>query len=98
MTANDPVEQEKDVKFTSLLANLVIFHNTLDIANVVRQLQAEGWVIDPLDLAQISPYLTEHIMRFDEYSTHELGITSDDYDAHLDVDFSALGKDEAAAA
>ncbi|MFC9635082.1 Tn3 family transposase [Streptomyces mirabilis] len=53
---NDPVEQEKDVKFTSLLANLLIFHNTLDIADVVRQLQAEGEVIDPLDLAQISPY------------------------------------------
>ncbi len=52
------------VKFTSLLANLVIFHNTLDIADVVRQLQAEGWEIDPLDLAEISPYLTEHINRF----------------------------------
>ncbi|MEV6957235.1 Tn3 family transposase [Streptomyces sp. NPDC051183] len=96
--ANDPVEQEKDVKFTSLLANLVIFHNTLDIADVVRELQAEGEVIDPLDLAQISPYLTEHIMRFGEYSTHELGITPDDYDTQLDVDFSALGKDVAEAA
>ncbi|WUS53556.1 transposase (plasmid) [Streptomyces mirabilis] len=93
MAANDPVEQEKDVKFTSLLANLVIFHNTLDIADVVRQLQAEGWIVDPLDLAQISPYLTEHIKRFGEYSTHDLGITPDDYDAHLDVDFSVLGDD-----
>lgn len=98
VTANDPVEQEKDVKFTSLLANLLIFHNTLDIAEAVRQLQAEGQVIDPRELAQISPYLTEHIMCFGEYSRHELGITPDDYDAHLDVDFSALGKDEAVAA
>ncbi|MBV9139992.1 MAG: Tn3 family transposase [Pseudonocardiales bacterium] len=98
VTANDPVEQEKDVKFTSLLANLVIFHNTLDIADVVRELQAEGWIVDPLDLAQVSPYLTEHIKRFGEYSTHELGITPEDYDAHLDVDFSVLGEDEAAAA
>ncbi|WP_406356922.1 Tn3 family transposase [Streptomyces sp. NBC_01635] len=98
VAVNDPVEQEKDVKFTSLLANLVIFHNTLDIADVVRQLQAEGQVVDPLDLAQISPYLTEHIMRFGEYSTHELGVTPDDYDAHLDVDFSVLGEEEAVAA
>ncbi|MYU06102.1 hypothetical protein GTY81_19910 [Streptomyces sp. SID8366] len=30
------------MKFTSLLANLVIFHNTLDIADVVRELQAKG--------------------------------------------------------
>lgn len=48
---NDPVEQEKDAKFTSLPANLVILHNTLDIAEMVRQLQAEGWEIDQLDLA-----------------------------------------------
>ncbi|MEV6949043.1 Tn3 family transposase [Streptomyces sp. NPDC051172] len=41
----------------------MIFHNTLDIADVVRQLQAEGWEIDPLDLADISPYVTEHINR-----------------------------------
>ncbi|WSD74749.1 transposase (plasmid) [Streptomyces sp. NBC_01591] len=44
VAANNPVEQEKDVKFTSLLANLVIFHNTLDIADVVRELQAEAFV------------------------------------------------------
>jgi hypothetical protein len=36
----------------------------------------EGWEIDPEDLAHISPYLTEHINRFGEYSTHELGSTS----------------------
>lgn len=28
VAANDPVEQEKDPKFTSLLANLMIFHDT----------------------------------------------------------------------
>ncbi|WP_331720547.1 Tn3 family transposase (plasmid) [Streptomyces sp. NBC_00161] len=98
VAANDPVEQEKDVKFTSLLANLVIFHNTLDIADVVRELQAEGRLVDPLDLAQVSPYLTQHIKRFGKYSTHELGLTPDAYDAHLDVDFSVLGNDAATAA
>ncbi|MFB7512990.1 Tn3 family transposase [Streptomyces sp. NPDC056144] len=98
VAANDPAEQEKDVKFTSLLANLVIFHNTLDIADVVRELQAQGRAVDPLDLAQVSPYLTEHIKRFGEYSTHELGITPDAYDARLDVDFSVLGDEKATAA
>ncbi|MEV8529775.1 Tn3 family transposase [Streptomyces sp. NPDC052000] len=97
VAANDPVEQEKDAKFTSLLANLVIFHNTLDIADVVREL-AEGRPVDPLDLAQVSRYLTEHIKRFGEYSTQELGITPDDYDARLDVDFSVLGDDDKVAA
>lgn len=49
----------------------MIFHNALDIAEIVRQLQEEGWTIDPEDPAHISPYLTEHIRRFGEYSTHE---------------------------
>lgn len=35
---------------------------------------------DPEDLAHISPYLTEHINRFGEYSPHELGIQPDAYD------------------
>ncbi|MFI2764778.1 Tn3 family transposase [Streptomyces echinatus] len=75
----------------------MIFHNTLDMADVVRELQVEGRPVDPLDLAQVSPYLTEHIKRFGEYSTHELGIAPDDYDARLDVDFSVLGDEKAAA-
>lgn len=40
------------------------------------------------DLAHISPYLTEHINRFGEYSTHELGIQPEAYDPKLDVDFT----------
>ncbi|MFF9819080.1 Tn3 family transposase [Streptomyces sp. NPDC014006] len=44
---NDPVEQEKTAKFNALLSNAVIFHNALDIAEIVRQLQAEGMDIAP---------------------------------------------------
>ncbi len=42
---NDPTEQEKLIKFNTLLANLVIFHNALDIIDIVRGLVAEGWTI-----------------------------------------------------
>ncbi|MFE7941952.1 Tn3 family transposase [Streptomyces griseoincarnatus] len=59
ITDNDPVEQEKTAKFNALLTNAVIFHNALDIAEIVRQLQEEGHIVDPEDLAHISPYLTE---------------------------------------
>ncbi|MFF0220060.1 Tn3 family transposase [Streptomyces vinaceus] len=90
--------KETTSKFTSLLANLVIFHNTLDIADVVRQLQAEGWEIDPVDLAEISPYLTEHINRFGVTSTHELGIPPENYDTRLDVDFTTLDTERVPAA
>ncbi|GHF17477.1 hypothetical protein GCM10014715_85700 [Streptomyces spiralis] len=39
---NDPVEQEKAMKFNALLTNAVIFHNALDIAEIVRQLLEVG--------------------------------------------------------
>lgn len=93
---NDPVEQEKTAKFNALLSNAVIFHNALDIAEIVRQLQAEGMDIAPEDLAQLSPYLTEHIRRFGEYSIHELGDEPDAYEPRLDVDFTPLRGDEPA--
>ncbi|MFJ2868280.1 Tn3 family transposase [Kitasatospora sp. NPDC087314] len=95
---NDPVEQEKAVKFNALLTNCLIFHNTLDIAQAVRELQAEGWNVDPEDLAEVSPYLTEKIMRFGEYSTHELDLAPEAYEPHLDVDFTKLDPQEFVAA
>ncbi|MET7861451.1 Tn3 family transposase [Streptomyces sp. NPDC005318] len=75
-----------------------MFHNTLDIAQAVRDLQAEGWKIDPEDLAEVSPYLTEKIMRFGEYSTHELDLPPEAYEPHLDVDFTKLDPQDLAAA
>lgn len=88
---NDPIEQEKAMKFNALLTNdLLIFHNALDIAEIVRQLLKERWEIDPGDLAHISPYLTEHINRFGEYSTHEVGSQPEAYDPKPDVDFTPL--------
>ncbi|MFD3423762.1 Tn3 family transposase [Streptomyces decoyicus] len=85
---NDPIEQEKTMKFNALLTKAVIFHNALDSAEIFRQLLEERWEIDPEDLAHISPYLTGHINRFGEYSTHELGIRPEAYDPKLDVDFT----------
>ncbi|GED90754.1 hypothetical protein [Streptomyces sp. 6-11-2] len=56
---------------------------------MVRELQAEGRPVDPLDLTQA--YLTEHIKQFGEYSPTSSASPPDDYDARLDVDFSVLG-------
>ena len=74
----------------SLLTNAVIFHNALDIAEILRQLLEVGWEIDPENLAHISPYMTEHIKGFGEDRTHELGIAPEAYDPKLDVDFTPL--------
>jgi hypothetical protein len=40
---NDPAEQEKIIKFNTLVANCVIFHTALDMTAVIRQLTEEGW-------------------------------------------------------
>ncbi|MBB4980882.1 threonine dehydrogenase-like Zn-dependent dehydrogenase [Streptomyces sp. SFB5A] len=56
-------------------------------------LSEEGYVIDPEDLAHISPYPTEHVRRFGEYSTHELDLVPEAYDPHPDVGFSPLRGD-----
>jgi TnpA family transposase len=69
---NDPAEQEKLIKFNTLLANLVIFHNALDIMDAVRGLVAEGWRITANQLAALSPYTRAHISRFGAYATDEL--------------------------
>ena len=55
---------------------------------VIRQLVAEGWQVTAEDLAQLSPYLTSHILRFGAYATDELHIPPDVFDPALDeVDF-----------
>ncbi|MFD6274919.1 Tn3 family transposase [Streptomyces sp. NPDC060209] len=60
---------------------------------IVRQLLDEGEKVAPEDLAQVSPYLTEHIRRFGEYSTRELADEPDAYDPRLDVDFTPIRGD-----
>ncbi|MGI8429765.1 MAG: Tn3 family transposase, partial [Solirubrobacteraceae bacterium] len=50
---NDPAEQEKIIKFNTLLANCVIFHTALDMTAVLRQLASEGWEITAAGLAAL---------------------------------------------
>ncbi len=52
---NDPAEQEKLIKFNTLLADLVIFHNALDIMDVVRGLVPSApWAGSPPTSARAS--------------------------------------------
>jgi Tn3 transposase DDE domain len=88
---NDPEEQEKLIKLNTLLANLVIFHNALDIMDVVRELVAEGWTITAAELAALSPYLRAHISRFGAYATDELTHQPEAFNPVLkEVDFTAV--------
>jgi TnpA family transposase len=85
---NDPEEQEKILKFSTLLTNVVIFHTTLDMMMVIRELLAEGWTIALEDLAVLSPYLAR-IQRFGVYATDELELTPEPFDARLGLDLTS---------
>jgi len=64
---NDPEEQEKIIKYNDLIANAVIFHNAVDLTDVLRDLKREGYLLTREDVMVLSPYMTSHIKRFGDY-------------------------------
>ena len=67
IATNEPETQEKMIKYNQLIANLVIFHNVVDLTGVLKQLRKEGYPLNRADVASLSPYLTAHIKRFGDY-------------------------------
>jgi TnpA family transposase len=67
ITAGDPVEQEKRIKYLNLVANAIMLQNVADMTDVLYQLAQEGFQITQAMVSRLSPYLTEHIKRFGEY-------------------------------
>jgi len=67
IASNDPEQQEKTIKYGDLIANAVIFHNVVDLTEVLLQLRKEGFFWEREDSAALSPYLTSHIKRFGDY-------------------------------
>ena len=64
---NDPIEQEKIIKYNDLIANAVIFHNVVDLTDILSDLKREGHLVTRDDVAVLSPYMTSHIKRFGDY-------------------------------
>ncbi|GAB3319564.1 Tn3 family transposase [Luteimonas notoginsengisoli] len=64
---NDPLEQEKAVKYNDLVANAVIFHNVVEQTRIIKTLIRAGWKITQEDVATLSPYVTSHVKRFGDY-------------------------------
>ena len=60
-------EQRKVIKYNHLVANMVILHNVVGMSRVLKQLQAEGVLINQEVLAGLAPYRMEHINRFGDY-------------------------------
>ena len=61
------LEQEKQLKYTSLLTNCVILDNTIELSAALNALVQEGWQLTSEDLATLSPYQTRLIKRFGNY-------------------------------
>lgn len=67
ITDNDPVEQEKRLKYLDLVASAVILQNTVDMTGVIRSLSAEGFKINRRMLATMSPYINRNLKRYGDY-------------------------------
>jgi Tn3 transposase DDE domain len=50
------------------VANCLIFHNLCSLTRLVQALERRGETVPEDAIAAISPYLTEHINRFGDYT------------------------------
>jgi TnpA family transposase len=65
--SGDPVEQEKQLKYASLVGNAIMLSNVADMTGVLSSMAAEGHRVTPGLVACLSPYIREHIRRFGQY-------------------------------
>ncbi len=66
--SGDPVEQEKQLKYASLVANAVMLSNVADLTAVLSGMAADGHAVTPALAAGLSPYMRKHILRFGKYT------------------------------
>ena len=64
---NDPEDQEKYIKFNTLVANLVILSTAVDMSRVFNGLRADGRPVRRADLVTIAPYQQENVRRFGDF-------------------------------
>ena len=66
--SGDPVEQEKQLKYASLVANAVMLSNVADLTTVIAGMARDGHPVTPALVASTSPYMRRHILRFGRYA------------------------------
>ncbi|MGN9846446.1 Tn3 family transposase [Nonomuraea sp. H19] len=57
---NEPEEQEKAIKFNTLVADLVMYQTTLDMSLVLNQLRREGQTVHRADYAGVEEPRNSH--------------------------------------
>ena len=65
--SGDPVEQEKQLKYASLVANTIMLSNVADLTGVLASMAEDKHPVSPGLVACLSPYAREHIRRFGQY-------------------------------
>ena len=65
--SGDPVEQEKQLKYASLVANTIMLSNVADMTEALSSMARDGHRVTPGLVACLSPYMREHIRRFGQY-------------------------------
>jgi TnpA family transposase len=65
--SGDPVEQEKQLKYASLVANAVMLSNVADLTDVLSAMAKDGHPVTPALVASLSPCIREHIRRFGRF-------------------------------
>jgi TnpA family transposase len=65
--SGDPVEQEKQLKYASLVANAIMLANVADLTGALSSMAADGHPVTPELAASTSPYIRRHIRRFGKY-------------------------------
>ena len=65
--SGDPVEQEKSLKYASLVANAIMLSNVVDMSAALAAMAEAGEPVTPDLVAALSPYGREHIRRFGQY-------------------------------
>jgi TnpA family transposase len=66
--SGDPVEQEKQLKYASLVANTIMLSNVADMTAVLSNMAADGHAVTPALVACTNPYIRGHILRFGQYT------------------------------
>jgi TnpA family transposase len=57
--SGDPVEQEKQLKYASLVANAIMLSNVADLTEALAAMAEDGQPVNPGLVACLSPYMRE---------------------------------------
>jgi hypothetical protein len=65
--SGDPVEQEKQLKYATLVANSIMLSNVSDLSEVLSSMSNDGHPVTAELAAATSPYMRKNIRRFGKY-------------------------------